>query len=87
MESDLPHEEWYTDCCDYAASETDEERYMHAKCMAETLGHILQDIKNNYHNKYPAAMRTVKPWKNYFDKGLSCNRKAWRRDTMVAGYM
>ena len=21
------------------------------------------------------------------DKGLSCNRKAWRRDTMVAGYM
>ena len=21
MESDLPHEEWYTDCCDYAASE------------------------------------------------------------------
>ena len=35
VESDLPHEEWYTDCCDYAASETDEERYMHAKCMAE----------------------------------------------------
>ena len=26
VESDLPHEEWYTDCCDYAASETDEER-------------------------------------------------------------
>lgn len=40
VESDLPHEEWYTDCCDYAASETDEERYMHAKCMAETLGHM-----------------------------------------------
>ena len=40
VESDLPHEELYTDCCDYAASETDEERYMHAKCMAETLGHI-----------------------------------------------
>lgn len=37
VESDLPQEEWYTDCCDYAASETDEERYMHAKCMAETL--------------------------------------------------
>lgn len=37
VENDLPHEEWYTDCCDYAASETDEERYMHAKCMAETL--------------------------------------------------
>lgn len=37
VESDLPHEEWYnTDCCDYAASETDEERYMHAKCMTET---------------------------------------------------
>lgn len=33
--------------------------------MAETLGHMLQDIKNNYHNKYPAAMRTVKSWKNY----------------------
>ena len=33
VESDLPHEEWYTDCCDYAASETDEERYMHARCM------------------------------------------------------
>ena len=65
VESDLPHEEWYTDCCDYAASETDEERYMHAKCMAETLGHMLQDIKNNYPNKYPATMRTVKSWKNY----------------------
>ena len=38
-----------------------EERYMHAKCMTETLGHMLQDIKNNYPNKYPAAMRTVKP--------------------------
>ena len=25
VESDLPHEEWYTDCCDYVASETDEE--------------------------------------------------------------
>lgn len=59
VESDLPHEEWYTDCCDYATSETDEERYMQAKCMAETLGHMLQDIKNNYPNKYPAAMRTV----------------------------
>lgn len=38
---------------------------MQAKCMAETLGHMLQDIKNNYPNKYPAAMRTVKSWKNY----------------------
>ena len=28
VESDLPHEEWYTDCCDYAASETDEERLL-----------------------------------------------------------
>ena len=65
VESDLPHEEWYTDCCDYAASEADDERYMHAKCMAETLGHMLQDIKCNYPNKYPAAMRTVKSWKNY----------------------
>lgn len=35
VESDIPQEEWYTDCCDYAASETDEERYMHAKCMTE----------------------------------------------------
>ena len=33
--------------------------------MAETLGHMLQDIKNNYSNKYPAAMRTVKSWKNH----------------------
>ena len=33
--------------------------------MAETLGHMLQDIKNNYPNKYPAAMCTVKSWKNY----------------------
>ena len=65
VESDLPHEELYTDCCDYAASETDEERYMHAKCMAETLGHMLQDIKCNHPNKYPAAMRMVKSWKNY----------------------
>ena len=68
VERDLPHEEWYTDCCDYAASETDEERYIHAKCMAETLGHMLQDIKNNYPNMYPAAMRTVKSWKNYLIK-------------------
>lgn len=29
VESDLPQEEWYTDCCDYAASETDEERYIY----------------------------------------------------------
>lgn len=65
VESDLPHEELYTDCCDYAASETDEERYMHAKCMAETLGHMLQDIKCNHPNKYPAVMRTVKSWNNY----------------------
>lgn len=71
MESDLSHEEWYTDCCDYAASETDEERYMHAKCMAETLGHMLKDIKNNYPNKYPAVMRTVKSWKNYSFIGLT----------------
>ena len=65
VESDLPHEEWYTDCCDYAASETDEEQYMYAKSMTETLGHMLQDINNNYPNKYPAAMCTVKLWKNY----------------------
>ena len=47
MESDLPHEEWYTDCCDYAASETDEERYMHAKCMpgAEGAWHTVEVIE------------------------------------------
>lgn len=39
VESDLPHEEWYTDCCDYAASETDEERYMHAKCWTYAARH------------------------------------------------
>ena len=60
VNSDLSHEEWLTDCCDYAANGTDEERYMHAKCMAETLGHMLQDIKCNHPNKYPAAMRMVK---------------------------
>ena len=38
---------------------------IHAKCMAEALGHMLQDIKNKYPNKYPAVMRTVKSWKNY----------------------
>lgn len=38
---------------------------MHAKCMTEILGHMLQDIKNNYPNKYPVAMRMVKLWKNY----------------------
>ena len=65
VESDLSHEEWYTDCSDYAASETDEERCMYVKCLAETLGHMLQDIKRNHPNKYPAAMRTVKSWKNY----------------------
>ena len=31
VESDFPHDEWYAVCCDYAASETDEERYRHAK--------------------------------------------------------
>lgn len=39
--------------------------YIYAKCMTETLGHMLQDIKNNYPNKYPVAMHTVKSWKNY----------------------
>lgn len=82
VESELPHEEWYTNYCDYAASETDEERYMYAKCMAETLGHMLQDIKNNYPNKYPAAMRTVKSWKNYCFIGFTSTMreeidKAW----------
>ena len=33
---------------DYAASETDEERYIHAKVIAETLGHMLQGIKCNH---------------------------------------
>ena len=47
VESNLPHEERYSDCCDYAASETDEERYIHAKVIAETLGHMLQGIKCN----------------------------------------
>ena len=42
VESDFPHDEWYAVCCDYAASETDEERYRHAKYMAETLGHMLR---------------------------------------------
>lgn len=65
VESDLPHDEWYDDCCGYAASETDEERYRQAQVMAQTLGHMLQDIKSNHPNKYPAAMRTVKSWKNY----------------------
>ena len=65
VESDLPHEEWYADCQDYAAATTDGERHMHAKCMAQTLGHMLQDIKYHHPNKYPAAMRTVKSWKKY----------------------
>lgn len=71
VESDLPHDEWYSDCCNYAASETDEERYLHAKCMAQTLGHMLQDIKCNHPSKYPAAMRTVKSWKKYRFIGFS----------------
>lgn len=65
VESDLPHEEWFSDCCDYAVCDTDEERYMQAKCLAQTLGHMLQDIKCNHPNKYPAAMRMVKSWKKY----------------------
>ena len=65
VESDLPHDEWYSDCCDYAASETDEERYVQAKCMAQTLGHMLQDIKVNNPDKYKGAMRTVRSWKRY----------------------
>lgn len=65
VESDLPHDEWYSDCRDYAASENDEERYMQAKCMAQTLGHMLQDIKVNNPDKYKGAMRTVRSWKRY----------------------
>ena len=65
VESDLPHDEWYSDCRDYAASETDEERYVQAKCMAQTLGHMLQDIKVNNPDKYKGAMRTVRSWKRY----------------------
>ena len=65
VESDLPHDEWYSDCRDYAASETDEERDMQAKCMAQTLGHMLQDIKVNNPDKYKGAMRTVRSWKRY----------------------
>ena len=65
VESDLPHEEWFSDCCDYADCDTDEERHLSAKCMAQTLGHMLQDIKCNHPNKYPAAMRMVKSWKKY----------------------
>ena len=75
VESDLPHEEWYADCQDYASSTTDEERYMHAKCMAETLGHMLQDIKYYHPNKYPTAMRTVKSWKKYRFIGFSATMK------------
>lgn len=71
VESDLPHEEWYYDCCDYASSETDDERHRQAKCMAQTLGHMLQDIKCHHPNKYPAAMRTVKSWKTYRFIGFS----------------
>lgn len=65
VESDLPHEEWYDDCCNYAASANDEERYRKAKSMAQTLGHMLQDIKCNHPNKYPAAMRRVRSWTKY----------------------
>lgn len=65
VESDLPHDEWYSDCRDYAASENDEERYMQAKCMAQTLGYMLQDIKVNNPDKYKGAMRTVRSWKRY----------------------
>lgn len=75
VESDLPHEEWYYDCCDYAASETDEDRYMNAKAMAQTLGHMMQDIKRNHPNKYPAAMRTVRSFKNYRFIGFSPTMK------------
>ena len=82
VESDLPHEEWYADCCDYAASETDEERYRQAQFMAQTLGHMLQDIKVNNPNKFPAAMRTVRSWKKYRFIGFSLTMreeidKAW----------
>ena len=80
--SDLPHDEWYSDCRDYAASETDEERHMQAKCMAQTLGHMLQDIKVNNPDKYKGAMRTVRSWKRYSFIGFSLTMreeidKAW----------
>lgn len=89
VESDLPHEEWYADCCDYAQSETDEQRYQHAKFMAQTLGHMLQDIKCNHPNKYPAAMRTVKSWKRYRFIGFAPTMReaidqVWREPTVWA---
>ena len=71
VESDMLYEEWFSDCCDYAASQTDAERQTHAKCMAQTLGHMLQDIKCHHPNKYPAAMRTVRSWKKYRFIGFS----------------
>ena len=48
---------------------------MRAKCMAETLGHMLQDIKYYHPNKYPAAMRAVKSWKKYRFIGFSASMK------------
>ena len=46
LESDLPHEEWYTDCCDYAASETDEER-----SLSQT-GRVIVRIMSSYWRQY-----------------------------------
>ena len=59
VESNLPHEERYSDCCDYAASETDEERYIHAKVIAETLGHMLQGIKCNQYEIALSSIRNI----------------------------
>ena len=75
VESDFPHEEWFVDCEHYAAATTDEERYKYAKSMAQTLGHMLQDIKLFHPNKYPAAMRAVKSWKKYLFVGFSATMK------------
>ena len=65
VESDLPYEEWYNGCCTYAASQSDEERYMCTKSLSVTLGYMLQDVKLHHPNKYPAAMRTISLWKKY----------------------
>ena len=60
MDSELAREEWYEDCCNYAAAETEQERYMYAGCMALRMGRMLQDIKHRNYDMYSSAMRAVK---------------------------
>lgn len=82
VESNLPHEERYSDCCDYAASETDEERYIHAKVIAEILDTCCKVssviIRNSFvkHKEYIKCADLITRSAHFAFLNFSCKLKA-----------